>query len=131
MMEDKLKRHLYTAIVLFVVNSLIMVLVLLLKQDYSIRGFSDASFISGFTTLLMYSLRVLGAKGAYDLIGYTAIRFRDTFRKDYEKTYESAHEYTEHKREERLKNKQSFLFHFIIPSLFIFTAIILAIIAMQ
>lgn len=125
-MEKRAKQLIITSVILTIVNAVLAILILMLKQDFTARGYSDALFISGFSTFLLYLLRFLGSKGSFDLLTYTAVRFRDTFRKEPLKTYEDAYEYLDFKREERRKKQTNFWPHFIVPLVFIITAIILA-----
>ncbi|HZJ89917.1 MAG TPA: DUF3899 domain-containing protein [Bacilli bacterium] len=123
------KRQLLKTITLFFVNAFLLSVVLLIKKDFTLRGFSDAAFISGAVLFLFGLLKLLATKGAYDYIGYTFIRFRDMFRKDATKSYPDAYSYVEHRKEERLKNKEKFYLELIIPGLFLIAALILALLA--
>lgn len=128
-MQPNTKRLILKFVTYIIVNTFLMGLVLLIKQDITIRGFSDATFISGAVLFLFSVLKLLATKGAYDFIGYTFIRFRDLFRKDSVKSYPDAYSYVEQQSEKRIRDKEKMLAEFIVPGVFLIVAIILAFLA--
>ena len=125
-MLSNTKKLILKFITYFFVNAFLLSVILLIKRDFSTRGFSDAAFISGAVLFLFSLLKILATKGAYDLIGYTFVRFRDLFRKDSTKSFPDAYSYVEDRKEKRIKDKEKFYAELIVPALFLLTALILA-----
>lgn len=100
--------------------------ILLYKQDYSLRGFSNALFIPGAVLLFVFLLKLLKNKGAFDIITYAGSRLVHGLRNKTVGEFKEAHEYIEDKRIERKKQTFYYLPEITVATLFIVVATILA-----
>lgn len=124
---DKTKRNrLIMWLVLSGVTLIAATLILVLRKDYSTRGFSDATFIPGVVVLFLFLLRLVGDAGTFDLVSYSISRiFQGTKEKSLD-GMKTASEYVEGKRQERLKKDRYYLPYIIIAVAFIVAGVILA-----
>ena len=107
---DKTKRNrLIMWLVLSGVTLIAATLILVLRKDYSTRGFSDATFIPGVVVLFLFLLRLVRDAGTFDLVSYSISRiFQGTKEKSLD-GMKTASEYVEGKRQERLKKDRYYL----------------------
>lgn len=124
---DKTKRNrLIMWLVLSGVTLIAATLILVLRKDYSTRGFSDATFIPGVVVLFLFLLRLVRDAGTFDLVSYSISRiFQGTKEKSLD-GMKIASEYVEGKRQERLKKDRYYLPYIIIAVAFIVAGVILA-----
>ncbi|HOA11324.1 MAG TPA: DUF3899 domain-containing protein [Bacilli bacterium] len=124
---DKTKRNrLIMWLVLSGVTLIAATLILVLRKDYSTRGFSDATFIPGVVVLFLFLLRLVRDAGTFDLVSYSISRiFQGTKEKSLD-GMKTASEYVEGKRQERLKKDRYYLPYIIIAVAFIVAGVILA-----
>ena len=124
---DKTKRNrLIMWLVLSAVTLIAATLTLVLRKDYSTRGFSDATFIPGVVVLFLFLLRLVRDAGTFDLVSYSISRiFQGTKEKSLD-GMKTASEYVEGKRQERLKKDRYYLPYIIIAVAFIVAGVILA-----
>jgi len=124
---DKTKRNrLIMWLVLSGVTLIAATLILVLRKDYSTRGFSDATFIPGVVVLFLFLLRLVRDAGTFDLVSYSISRiFQGTKEKSLD-VMKTASEYVEGKRQERLKKDRYYLPYIIIAVAFIVAGVILA-----
>lgn len=124
---DKTKRNrLIMWLVLSGVTVVAATLILVLRKDYSTRGFSDATFIPGVIVLFLFLLRLVRDAGTFDLVSYSISRiFQGTKEKSLD-GMKTASEYVEGKRQERLKKDRYYLPYIIIAVAFIVAGVILA-----
>ena len=124
---DKTKRNrLIMWLVLSGVTLIAATLILVLRKDYSTRGFSDATFIPGVVVLFLFLLRLVRDAGTFDLVSYSISRiFQGTKEKSLD-GMKTASEYVESKRQERLKKDRYYLPYIIIAVAFIVAGVILA-----
>lgn len=124
---DKTKRNrLIMWLVLSGVTLIAATLILVLRKDYSTRGFSDATFIPGVVVLFLFLLRLVRDAGTFDLVSYSISRiFQGTKEKSLD-GMKTASEYVEGKRQERLKKDRYYLPYIIIAFAFIVAGVILA-----
>lgn len=124
---DKTKRNrLIMWLVLSGVTLIAATLILVLRKDYSTRGFSDATFIPGVVVLFLFLLRLVRDAGTFDLVSYSISRiFQGTKEKSLD-GMKTASEYVEGKRQERLKKDCYYLPYIIIAVAFIVAGVILA-----
>jgi hypothetical protein len=124
---DKTKRNrLIMWLVLSAVTLIAATLILVLRKDYSTRGFSDATFIPGVVVLFLFLLRLVRDAGTFDLVSYSISRiFQGTKEKSLD-GMKTASEYVEGKRQERLKKDRYYLPYIIIAVAFIVAGVILA-----
>ena len=124
---DKTKRNrLIMWLVLSGVTLIAATLILVLRKDYSTRGFSDATFIPGVGVLFLFLLRLVRDAGTFDLVSYSISRiFQGTKEKSLD-GMKTASEYVESKRQERLKKDRYYLPYIIIAVAFIVAGVILA-----
>lgn len=124
---DKTKRNrLIIWLVLSGVTLIAATLILVLRKDYSTRGFSDATFIPGVVVLFLFLLRLVRDAGTFDLVSYSISRiFQGTKEKSLD-GMKTASEYVEGKRQERLKKDRYYLPYIIIAVAFIVAGVILA-----
>ncbi len=124
---DKTKRNrLIMWLVLSAVTLIAATLILVLRKDYSTRGFSDATFIPGVVVLFLFLLRLVRDAGTFDLVSYSISRiFQGTKEKSLD-GMKIASEYVEGKRQERLKKDRYYLPYIIIAVAFIVAGVILA-----
>lgn len=124
---DKTKRNrLIMWLVLSAVTLIAATLILMLRKDYSTRGFSDATFIPGVVVLFLFLLRLVRDAGTFDLVSYSISRiFQGTKEKSLD-GMKTASEYVEGKRQERLKKDRYYLPYIIIAVAFIVAGVILA-----
>lgn len=124
---DKTKRNrLIMWLVLSGVTLIAATLILVLRKDYSTRGFSDATFIPGVVVLFLFLLRLVRDAGTFDLVSYSISRiFQGTKEKSLD-GMKTASEYVEGKHQERLKKDRYYLPYIIIAVAFIVAGVILA-----
>ena len=124
---DKTKRNrLIMWLVLSGVTLIAATLILVLRKDYSTRGFSDATFIPGVVVLFLFLLRLVRDAGTFDLVSYSISRiFQGTKEKSLD-GMKTASEYVEGKRQERLKKDRYYLPYIIIAVAFIVAGVILS-----
>jgi len=124
---DKTKRNrLIMWLVLSGVTLIAATLILVLRKDYSTRGFSDATFIPGVVVLFLFLLRLVRDAGTFDLVSYSISRiFQGTKEKSLD-GMKTASEYVEGKRQERLKKDRYYIPYIIIAVAFIVAGVILA-----
>ena len=124
---DKTKRNrLIMWLVLSGVTLIAATLILVLRKDYSTRGFSDATVIPGVVVLFLFLLRLVRDAGTFDLVSYSISRiFQGTKEKSLD-GMKTASEYVEGKRQERLKKDRYYLPYIIIAVAFIVAGVILA-----
>lgn len=125
-MNPRTKSRLISWLIIGGFTLVIATLILVLSADYSARGFSNATFISGFIILAVFVLRFVANAGAFDLIGYSFHRLRyGTKNKELEEM-KSASEYVFDRKEERKKKDNYYLPYIVVIVLFIGAAAILA-----
>ncbi|OQC11490.1 MAG: hypothetical protein BWX74_00066 [Tenericutes bacterium ADurb.Bin087] len=125
-MEKKKRNRLISWLVLSGVTLSAATLILVLRNDYTTRGFSDATFIPGVVVLFLFLLRLVRDAGVFDLVSYSFARiFQGTKEKSLE-GMKTASEYVEGKKEERLKKDRYYLPYIIIAALFLVVGAILA-----
>ena len=124
---DKTKRNrLIMWLVLSGVTLIAATLILVLRKDYSTRGFSDATFIPGVVVLFLFLLRLVRDAGTFDLVSYSISRIFQGAKEKSLDGMKTASEYVEGKRQERLKKDRYYLPYIIIAVAFIVAGVILA-----
>ncbi len=126
MMNSKRKTRLLRWLMLTIAMVIVATLILVLRQDYTVRGYSDATFIPGVVLLLLYLLRVLKNQGTFDVISYAFARMIHGMRRQKLGEFKTAPEYVDDKRVERLKREFYYLPDIVIAVVFIITGSVLA-----
>ena len=117
-------KKLTTWLLAVVAHAVLFGLVLLIRGIYTLQGFSDASFISGFMMIAFSGLSFIGRSGTFDFLSYTFVRLIDGFKKPGTKTYVDAYEYQEHKRTKRINKRFYWLPYVVVPLVYLMFALI-------
>lgn len=126
-MDKKKKRRLIRWVVLTVMMLVVATLILVLRKDYTLVGYSDATFIPGIVLLFTFLLRLIKNKGAFDVISYAVARMVNGLRREKKvEKFKTASEYLDDKRVSRLKNDYYYLPDIVVASVFVVTGAILA-----
>lgn len=108
-------------LIIFLISSLIVVVNLLAKNDFtSIIVYCDGFFIAGFSMLCVSALSIVNYFGAFDIFGYMFHNVKNGSR-------QTLSQYSENRRIVKSKNKLYFLPYLIIGGIFIFVALIISI----
>lgn len=126
-MDKKKKRRLIRWFALLIIMLGLAALILVLRKDFTLIGYSDATFIPGIVLFFTYLLRLIKNKGAFDVISYAVARMINGLRREKKvEQFTNAAEYVEDKRISRLKNDYYYLPDIVIAIIFIVTGAILA-----
>ena len=80
-------------------------LVLLLRQDFSFRGYSDAFFVAGAVSLGVTALLFIASRGTFDVLSYGMGRFLKLWANKVEDPFPDAGSYHQFKMEERKRKR--------------------------
>ena len=105
---------------------IVATLILVLRRDYSPRGFSDAFFIPGIVLFFVFLLKLVKDAGTFDMIAYTATRIIHGIRKKEVASLKDANTYIEYKRLERQTQSKYYWPDIVLSTLFIGAGAILA-----
>lgn len=119
------KNLIITWLVVSLFTTFLAALILVLRKDYSTRGFSDATFVSGATMLFVFLFRLVTQLGTFDFVSYTFMRIAHSFKKKGSEVVESVGDYVENKRIERLKKDRIYIPYIVVSSLYIMAGAIL------
>jgi hypothetical protein len=104
-MNESFKKNLINAAIAFLAGTVTFCLVFFLRQDFSSRGASDASFFAGALLLLTTLLYFIGRTGIFDLFSYTMNAWWQNMRTHPAEQWANPIAYKEHKKENRRKKK--------------------------
>ena len=125
MLSDRQKKRLVRWIGLIVFSVALGALVLILSQDYSLWGFSNATFIPGATVLGMALLRFVVQAGMFDLVAYSFNRVRHGTKRNELTEYPTAGDYLENRKVQRLKKDRYYIPDLVVSGVLIITSLIL------
>ncbi|MFA5485775.1 MAG: DUF3899 domain-containing protein [Bacilli bacterium] len=127
-MQERQKKRFIKWLGLLIFNLLFGTLILIIGNDYTTWGFSNATFIPGAVTLFMFCLKLISNAGTFDLVSYSFSKIRQSMNQKDGGTGLSAHEYVEKKQTARRIKGGYYLPDIVISALFIVAGIILIII---
>lgn len=128
-MNAKWKRTLIGMIIVDVLCIAVFLLVLLLRNAYDVRHFSDACFVAAAVGLGGVALYWIGQQGVFDVLAYGMKRFLMLWvNKNTDKETPTAGAYHEAKMEKRRQEKSPIWPLFLLPALLFTAAIILLIV---
>jgi hypothetical protein len=102
--------------------------ILFIRGDYTLAGFSNALFIPGAVVLGFAGLMFVGRHGTFDVASYSFVRLRDSFRRENVKSFEDAYAYSEYKNSQRLRRGFYILPYLVIGGAFLVVAFVFAMI---
>jgi hypothetical protein len=121
-------RKLWTWFGVFLFALIFAAVVLFLRGDYTFAGFSNALFIPGAVVLGTIGLMFVGRNGTFDIVSYSFVRLRDSFRREKVKSFEDAYAYSEYKNTQRVKRGFYTLPFLVIGGLMLIVALLFALI---
>lgn len=124
-MQEQQKKRLFKWITLWIFNLLFATLILLIRDDYTTWGFSNATFIPGVVTFFLFLLKMVTDAGTFDLTSYSFSKMRHNMRQKEMGQMPSAHEYMEKKQTERKLKGRYYVPDIVISLVFIVIGIIL------
>lgn len=126
-MDETKKYHLTVWAIAGILSIAAFLTVLFIKQDYSVKGWCDVTFLSGGIVLMLFLLYLVVHLGAFDIFNYG---FRDLFyhmnpNKDKTRKYRDYPDFIEQQKKKRLAHKVYFLPFLVICGALLACAIVL------
>ena len=118
------KKRVILCVVLTVIAVGVFCAIFFPRQDYSLRGASDACFGVGALYLAAYLYALIRRAGVFDIFEYSFYRLGESFKPGIQKRYPTAYDFSA-KRMEKRQERKSFLWpYLILAALFLIIAVI-------
>ena len=103
-------------------------LIFFLRQDFSFRGASDASFVIGAVYAVALLYVVIRRLGTFDIVEYAFYRLGESFTRRSEKRYPTAYDFSVNRQEKRQKKRLFFWPILIIAAVMLIAGLVCALI---
>ena len=123
-MSDRGKKILIEFIVTTVLCTGAFLLVLLLRQKFTMTGFSDACFVACAPAILLPVLALIIRLGTFDVLNYGMYRLVESFRRGEGKRYDTAFDYKVARMEVRQRRPAIYWPFFVVGGVFLIAALV-------